>query len=148
MGKPVWFGYAGKVASMNPATLAALQQIRDKKRNATEHLHKLRNYVNRLPRQLVVGNSSWNLRNDLTTMLNELENYLHFKPLTIIDPTRIKEILPRMFTPSQLDALATNRELKGLKRAGRQYTPLILGSGLIIGLVIIAIIAIMMLKGG
>lgn len=137
MGKPIWFGYAGKVASVNPVTLAALQQTKSETLNTNGYISKIRKYVNTL---------SKDPKNHLTTMLNELQKGLNFQTLTVIDPTKIKEVLPQMFTPSQLDALATNRETRGMKRAGRQYTPLILGGGLILGLVIIAIILVMAFK--
>ena len=80
---------------------------------------------------------------ELASMLKSLKEGLAFKSLTVIDPTKIKEVIPKMFTPSQLDALATNREQRGMKRAGKQYTGLILGIGLILAILIFGTIAFM-----
>lgn len=144
MGKPLWFSYAGKVGSLNPATLAALQQT--KSGNPTkiqETIETLKKQLKRLPKKIREG--LFDIL-DLDTLLTELEQEINVQPLTIIDPTTIKELIPKMFTPSQIDALATNREFRGLKRAGKQFTPLILGMGLIVGMIVLAIIVLTFLK--
>jgi len=137
MGKPIWFGYAGKVTSANPATLAGLQQEPYEAPNTDGYISNIINYVKALAQPH---------RRELTKRLEDLKKGLTFKELTIVDPTIIKKLYPKMFTPSQLDAFGTNRETRGMKRAGRQYTPLILGAGFIIALAIIGIVAIMLLK--
>lgn len=136
-GKPIWFSYAGKITSANPATLAGLQQTPYKAPDAKGYIQKILGYVKTLAQPH---------RKELTKLLNDLKDGLNFKELTVIDPTIIKKLYPKMFTPSQLDAYGTNRETRGMKRAGKQYTPLILGAGLIMALVIVAIIAMGMLK--
>jgi hypothetical protein len=153
MGKPIWFGYAGKVGAMNPATLAALQQSQSKRpiSQADKILEDLEAYAKKLPKTLTIQRllgkvETLNLRADLLGMLKKLKTEINVLPYTIIDPTRIKEIIPNMWTPSQLDALATNREMKGMKKAGKQHAGLILGGALIIGLVIIAILLIVALR--
>ena len=134
MGKPMWFGYAGKVPSVNPATLAGLQQTEDKPPDTSKFIDKIIDYLK------VLGQPH---RKELASMLKSLKEGLAFKSLTVIDPTKIKEVIPKMFTPSQLDALATNREQRGMKRAGKQYTGLILGIGLILAILIFGTIAFM-----
>ena len=137
MGKPLWFGYAGKVTSANPATLAGSQQTPFEAPKVTEYINSMIKDVKALAEPI---------RGELTQKLEDLADGLKFKPLTVIDPTIIKKLYPKMFTPSQLDAFGRNRETRGMKRAGKQYTPLIIGAGLILGMVIIAILAMSMLK--
>lgn len=152
MGKPLWLGYAGKVAAVNPATLAGLQQSKTKKPigNSQKVLEPLLKYVKTLPKTLMIkgftGQRTLKLRSDLTKLLEALKNEINIQEYTVIDPTKIKQLISQMYTPSQLDALATNRFQAGVKRAGKQYTGLILGGGLIIGLVIIAILLVATLK--
>uniref|UniRef100_A0A6H1ZWT7 Uncharacterized protein n=1 Tax=viral metagenome TaxID=1070528 RepID=A0A6H1ZWT7_9ZZZZ len=153
MGKPLWFGYAGKVGAMNPATLAVLQQLRSKKSisEAGKCIEDMEAYVKKLPRvlatkKLLGKGKALNLRGDLLGMLKTLKTEMKILPYTIIDPTRIKEIIPNMWTPSQLDALATNREMKGMKKAGKQHAGLILGGALIIGLVLLGIVLLIILR--
>lgn len=148
MGKPIWLGYAGKVAAVNPATLAGIQQAQSSEQIGQPKtvLNKLEKYVRKLPKTLAVksvhGQKSFNLREDLTKMLKSLQNELNILPLTLVDPTKIKEVISQMYTPSQLDALATNREMYGMKKRGQEYGKLILGGALILGLVIIAILLV------
>jgi len=136
-GKPIWFDYAGKVTSANPATLAGVQQTDYEAPNVKKYIDGLIKYVKALAQPH---------RKELSKMLNDLKDGLNFKELTVINPTIIKKLYPKMFTPSQLDAYGTNRETRGMKRAGRQYTPLILGGALILGLVIIAIVLVVAFK--
>jgi len=151
MGKPIWLGYAGKVAAVNPATLAGLQQSQSTKPlgDPKAMISKLEKYVGDLPKTLtvkgVLKQKSFNLRSDLTKMLRDLQTEINILPLTVIDPTKIKEVISQMYTPSQLDALATNRETYGMKKKGQEYGKLILGGGLILGLVIIAILIVVTL---
>jgi len=137
MSKPVWFDYAGKVASVNPATLATLQQTKDTLK-LDAHFSRISEFVKDMPKHF---------QKPLTKMLDELQKYAKAKPLTLLDPTAIKEVIPQMYTPSQLDALATNRETYGRKRTGRQYTSLILGATIVVGILVFGIIAIMLLTG-
>lgn len=133
LGKPLWFGYVGKVASANPATLGGLQQTEGETPDAKGFINKIKDYVKNLAKDP---------KDHLTKMLTELEKGLNFKPLTLIDPTKIKELFPKMYTPSQVDALATACELLGAKNAGKQYTGLILGIGLILAMVLFIILAL------
>lgn len=150
MGKPLWYGYAGKVGSLNPSMLALLHESKGGSNpNPKTTLVELERYVSKLPKVLTRERGrkteTWNLKEDLIKMLISLKEELAFEPLTLIDPTRIKEVIPKMFTPSQIDALATYSEMIGMKKAGKQFTPLILGAGLIVGLLIFGIIALSML---
>lgn len=153
MGKPIWFGYAGKVAAVNPVTLALVESEKKKKtRNPVNKvLRELEVYVKSLPETLTVQDKhsvrTINPQKELKEKIKLLKTALNYKPLTILDPTKIKEILPKMWTPSQIDALATNREWRGIKRAGKQYTPLIIGLGTIMAILIFGIIALKMFGG-
>lgn len=141
-GKPFWFGYLGKVMNVNPRTLAGLQQSQTNNPTPEMLTLKIRDYVKTtLPQQFSEG---------LTQLVDELEKKLteKAKTITILDPKVIKEVLPQMVTPSQLDALATNREQYGMKKVGHEYGKLIIGGALIIGLVIIAIVAMSFLMKG
>jgi len=135
LGKPLWLGYAGKVAAFNPATLAMLQQRKHVEVDATGYVDEIKDYVKQLGQPH---------RKDLTKMLSELVTGLKFTALTVLDPTKIKEVLPKMYTPSQIIAVAVNREARGMKRAGKQWTPLILGGGIILGLILLIIVAMSM----
>jgi len=152
MGKPIWLGYAGKVAAVNPVTLAGLQQSQSTEPlgDPKTVLANLQKYVDDLPKTLtvkgVVHQKNFNLRGDLTKFVKDLQTEINILPLTIIDPTKIKEVISQMYTPSQLDALATNREMYGMKKRGQEYGKLILGGALIIGLVILGIVALMALS--
>lgn len=136
MGKPIWFGYAGKVGSFNPATLAAIQQSKGNPKSGSQPFLA---FI-----QKIWGDKE--IPEEIRSEVKELIDQINFQPLTIVDPTTIKEILPKMFTPSQIDALATNREMRGLKRAGKQYTRLFVGFGLIVGLIVLAIVLMAFLK--
>lgn len=146
MGKPIWLGSTGKVAAVNPTTLTGLHQSENSKslskasmRKADEILSNVKTFLNgqALTKQV---------RREVEKMLKQLQTMIHLEQITYIDPTTIKEVIPQMYTPSQLDALATNRELKGMKRVGKDIGKLVLGGSLIIGLVIVAIILLMMMK--
>jgi len=134
LGKPFWFGYAGKITAMNPATLAALQQTNNP-HNPTGNFQVIEEYIKNIAEPF---------RKDLTKMLTQLKQQVKAKSLTLINTDAIKTVVPQMYPASLIDALATNREYYGMKRRGREYTGLILGGALIIGLVIFGIIALMM----
>jgi len=154
IGKPIWFGYAGKVTAINPATLALVEAEKKKKKTrnpVNKVLRDIEVYVKGLPKTLTIPDKNSvrtiNLQKELKEKLELLKTTLNYKPLTILDPTKVKEIAPKMWTPSQIDALATNREWRGIKRAGKQYTPLILGAGTILAILIFGIIALKMFGG-
>jgi len=136
LGKPFWFGYVGKVTLFNPPTLAALQQDNSSSGNPTMYFAKLEQFIEKeCPQGLV---------SSLKGLVEELKQNLEdkAKSLTILDPKIIKEVLPQMNTPSQIDALAANREMYGMLKKGHEYGKLIIGGALIIGLVILGIVAI------
>jgi len=140
LGKPFWFGYDGKNALVNPPTLAALQQNPSKGvGNPEGFLTNLREFAKTLPMEAY---------NNMNKLVDELHENLVKKQstLTILDPKVMKAVVPTMFTPSQIDALAANRELYGATKRGHEYGKLIIGGALILGLVIIAIVAIMYLS--
>lgn len=137
LGKPFWYDYAGKITSTNPGVLAALQQ--------TKQLFKIDRYVADI--QKFVNDLPEHFKKPLNEKLKSLKKATRAQPITHIDIEKIKQIVPKMYPPSLIDALAANRELKGMKKAGKQYGGLILGGALIIGLVIIAILALAFLMG-
>jgi len=133
LGKPFWFGYDGKIALVNPATLAVLQG-QPKEGNPEGFLTKLRDYAKSQPLQIYEA---------MNPLIDELHENLKQKAsgLTILDPKIMKAVVPTMFTPSQVDALAANREAYGMAKKGKEYGKLIIGGALIIGLVILGIVA-------
>jgi hypothetical protein len=151
IGKPIYFGHAGKVGDFSPATLAILEQTQEKDPISKPEpiLKQISDYVKTLPKTLTLKtfgrDKTFNLRQDLTNMLKSLQDEINVKELTVFDPALIKPLLEDMYTPTQLDALATSSEQVGLKLRGKEYGRLILGGGLIIGLVILGIVAMVML---
>ena len=140
LGKPFWFGYMGKVALLNPPTLAALQQSSSPSGNPEIYFVKISEFLQTLQESDVTKR--------LKGLVEELKQNLESKveSVTILDPKIIKEVLPKMWTPSQIDALATNRVEYGMKKKGHEYGKLIIGAALILGLVVVAIVAIMYLS--
>ena len=141
MGKPIWFDYAGKVTSANPSTLAALEKPAKEIVGLQVKIAEMKEYLGDLA-------LTKNIRKKLTKILDDLKILSTAKPLTTIDPSKIKSLYSKMFTPSLILALAQNREDYGRKQAGKDYGKLILGGSLIIGLVIIALVVVLMLSGG
>lgn len=133
LGKPFWFCYSGKVALFNPATLAALEQPQYMD-NPKVYFKDIRDFAGKL---------SADIAEPLRKLVDKLEEKVEsaMKPVTVLDPKIVKTVLPQMITPSQIDALAANRELYGMKKRGMEYGKLILGGSLIIGLIILAIVA-------
>jgi len=129
IGKPIRISYAGKITSMNIGTLAAMQQ-NNKQINLEPYFKSIQNIVDDLPRHF---------KKELKQKLKLLKQATKAKPLTLIDPEEIKTAVPKMYPPSLIDALAINREMKGMKRRGKELTPLILGGAIIIGLVVLGI---------
>jgi len=153
MGKPIWFGYAGKVACFNPATLALLEQGKAKGNpdgNVVGLLEEIKSYVRNLPKVLTVKSfgreKTFNLKDDLLRMLEKLESYVKFQTYTPFDPTIIKSVIPKMFTPSQLKALALNREHYGMLKRGKEYGKLIIGASVIMGILVFGIVALSILR--
>jgi len=134
LGKPFWFGYVGKVTLFNPPTLAALQQSNPSSSNPTMYFGKVEEFIKQCPEHLATP-----LKGLVEELKQNLEN--EAKKITILDPKIIKEVLPQMNTPSQIDALAANREMYGMLKKGHEYGKLILGGAIIIGLIILAIVA-------
>jgi hypothetical protein len=135
LGKPFWFGYVGKVTLFNPPTLAALQQDNSSSSNPTMYFAKTEEFIQSLQESDVTKR----LKSLIEELKQNLENKA--KTITILDPKIIKEVLPQMNTPSQIDALAANREMYGMLKKGHEYGKLILGGAIIIGLIILAIVA-------
>lgn len=144
LGKPFWFDYAGIVASTNPATLAVLQQNQNPS-NPQVHFNKIENYIESLPKEFPWKNQIFHIRKDLKKMLEEIREHLKSKPITTLDPRAMKEILPELTPPSLMDAIEMYSEMVGREERGTQYGKII-GVGLIFGVIIFGIIAIMVLK--
>jgi len=146
MGKPIWLGYVGKVAAVNPTTLASLQQPKNSNSLNKQSIQKADQILGKVKTFLNEQALTKQVRRSLDNLFKQLQAVIHVEEVTYIDATKIKEVVPQMYTPSQLDALATNRELKGMKRVGKDIGKLVLGGGLIMGLVIVAILLVMMMK--
>jgi len=135
-GKPIFFGYAGKVGLMNPATLAALEQ-NEAQLNPETQIQQIEDFIKDIPEHF---------RKPLKKMVKDLRDHVNAKKITYFDPAMIKRVIPRMIPPSLLGAYGKNRIALGMELRGKEYGKLILGAGLIIGLVIIGIVAIMFLR--
>lgn len=138
LGKPFWYGYTGKIGLVNPSTAAILDTIGGNPSPVEKYLVRLDSLILTAPEDLKVG---------LTQVVNGLKMSLKAKSVDYVDPRKaIKENLPQMYTPSQIAALAANRERYGMVKKGREIGKLVLGGSIIIGLVIVAILLVMMLK--
>jgi len=133
VGKPVFLDYAGKVTSMSFTTLAALQQ-QNNKINLQWHFDELKQYGGMLPKTV---------KKDFEKKIQDLQKRVNAQPLTPINPEAIRAIIPDQYSPTQIEALAANRLEKGRRKARKDLWPLILGGAIIIGIVAIAIVAIM-----
>lgn len=134
MNKPIIFGYSGKIASTNLATLAAISNPKlDNKEHPVEKL--LSEITEKLEGCKIAGEKS----TAIDKLLENVKTFITWKPFTVVDLTKIKTVILKMYTPSQINAYGKNRELKGMLKAGKQFIPLILGIGLIIGLVILGV---------
>jgi len=139
LGKPFWLGYSGKAPLMSPIALATLQQSKDDpiKEGKLNFIQNFKKYIDeKLPKQYAQG---------MTKILEQLTTVIKAQTLTLIDPTLIKQVIAKTYNQSQLDALATNREIRGMKRAGRQFMPFIFGTAVILGIIAIVVI-VMVLK--
>jgi hypothetical protein len=131
LGKPIWMGYAGKVPLMNPTTLAGLQQKPIDEKALEPYFQNLRAYAEKLPKDH---------KEAMLKAIDELYLRAKMKPITLVDPSTLKELIPRMYTISQVKSIAQNRYLKGLKAAGSQ----IMKYGLImLALIVVLIIGIL-----
>ena len=136
LGKPFWFGYVGKVTLFNPPTLAALEQSNLSSSNPAMYFAKIEAFIEQqCPKQLATS-----LKGLVEELKQNLEN--EAKKITILDPKIIKEVLPQMNTPSQIDALAANREEYGRKQRGHDIGKFVIGGMLIIGLVAVIVAAL------
>jgi hypothetical protein len=133
LGKPLWFTYEGKIPLVNPPTLAALQ-YNAKPSNPTPDMMtaKLVEFATTMPEHLATP---------LKKLVEELKEKLEEKAknLTILDPKIIKETLPQMITPSQIDALAANRERYGELKRGHEYGKLALVAIVVLGMIALVI---------
>lgn len=137
LGKPIWLDYAGKITSMNIGTLAAMQQNKNQL--------DLKWYFDEMTK--IIADTPKVFRKELSNKLKALEEATKAEALTLINIAQIKSAVPKMYPSSLIDALAINREMKGMKRRGKEMMPLILGGAIIIGLVAISIVAILVLGG-
>lgn len=131
-GKPVLLGYAGKVTVVNPATLASMQQNKDLV-DPGQIIAEFKEDVEELPGKY---------RRYFKKSITKLESYVKARKVTVLDLSQIKKVLQGLYPPTLIDALATNRELRGMKRAGSQYTTLLLGGAIIIAILVFGVIAI------
>jgi len=138
IGKPIWISYAGKITSMGMGTLAAMQQ--------TEKQVDLKWYFDEM--QKIIADTPKHFRKELDKKLKALQEATKAKPLTNIDIEGIKTAVPKMYPPSLIDALAINREMKGMRRMGRELLPWILALAVVFGMVAVSIALILVLGGG
>jgi hypothetical protein len=133
LGKPFWYGYDGKVTLVNPPTLAALQQSSSHIGNPTIYFAKIEEFVKReCPEHIATP-----LKGLVEELKENLEREAH--KITILDPKIIKEVLPLMNTPSQIGALAANRERYGELKRGHDYGKLALVAIVVLGMVAVVI---------
>jgi len=131
-GKPIFFGYAGKVGLMNPAALAALEQDKTQLNPETQ-IQQIEDFIKDIPEHF---------RKPLTKMVKDLRLHVKAKKITYFDPQMIKQVIPKMIPPSLLGAYGKNRIALGMELRGKEYGKLILGMG-IVAIAIFAIIAML-----
>lgn len=140
-GKPFWIGHAGKVVSMNGGALAGMQQTERDPNNPGVDLSEITAYLKTLPSPLK------EIKKDLTKMLGKAQAQAKHKPYTLVDASEIKNVVDELYPPSMLDGFERNRIEKGRRMAGKQYTSLIIGAALILGIVVIGVVALFVLGG-
>lgn len=156
LGKPIYRGYVGQIELINSSTAAALSSSPSLGSNPSISLEnvdlsigKLKDFAKSLgehiKKPLLAQVES--VESALKIVENSINEKKDAKKIKYYDPkAAIKENLPQMFTPSQISALARNREEYGRESAGKQYGKLIIGMGFIVALIIIALVLVMGLK--
>jgi len=143
-GKPLWFGYVGKVGLVNPETLSAIagKKLQTNPHNPASNIAELTPLIAGLPS---------NVSKDTKKRMKEIVKSALEKPegtpkdLTLADPTKIKQVIAKNYTPSQLEAYGKKRELIGMKKAGSQVGKYVMGIGVLIILLVIAVIVVMVM---
>ena len=72
----------------------------------------------------------------------------HLGFATLLDPRKIKEHIPRMFTQSQIIAISKISERKGELKHKKPLSKLVIPIGFVIAMLIIGLIMMQMLGGG
>lgn len=127
LGKPFWLQYSGLAANFNPYILVPGEAKQD---NPHDYFDVFKIYLNGLSTKLAPD-----IKQEILKKLGELEAKCE-NLRVVIDPRRFKEIHPKMFTESQIDAHGRiHEEIGRLKVSGMP-----LGKVLIILLVGVVII--------
>lgn len=186
LGKPCWFGYAGKVPNFNPPTgavfsgsevnpgfnpgvpidvteLLGLINILPKKDVPAKLLSELKEQivpsdpkkpldigefeklVIRLPKKIPKE-----LTSRIKEIIEEIKTSLEdqTKALQNIDVTKMKGACPKLWTPSQIEEVGMQRELIGMKKAGKQIGKYVLGIGVLMILMVLCIVVVLVVSGG
>ena len=133
VGKPVFLDFAGKVTSTTFTALAALQQ-KNNQIDLEWRIEELQKFGDKLPKDEA---------KDFKKKIQELHSRVNAKSITPVDPTAIREIIPGLYSPTQMEALATNREEKGMKKGKRDLWPLIIFGVIIVSIVVLGALAIL-----
>jgi len=110
IGKPIWFGYRGKMGLVNPLTLAALENKPKTLHNPSQQFANL---------EMFAATLSKDIQKPLSRLIGDLKERIHEETITWFDPRLIREVLPQNYTESQIDAVAINRENYGRKSQGK-----------------------------
>lgn len=94
LGKPLWLQYTGLAGNFNPQVLVASEAKQD---NPRTYFQQLKLYVENL------GTIPAQAKTDLAKKLEELQQRVETIRV-VVDPRRFKEIHPKMYTQSQMDA--------------------------------------------
>jgi hypothetical protein len=186
LGKPAWFGYAGKVPNFNPPVGAVfcgtpvnpefepvqldLTEIttlmdtipknaipKEIQEEINYHIHpedpnqpfniaEFSEVIELLPKKKVPKELLSRIKDALETIKKSYDTRI--KQIHVLDVVKMKGAVPKIWTPSQVEAVGMKRELIGMKKVGKQIGKYVFGIGVLIIIVVFAIVVLAFVFGG
>jgi hypothetical protein len=185
LGKPCWFGYAGKVPNFNPMVGAVFSgtQVNPDFQEVQLDLTEITSLMDSIPKNLlpkelqseinfhihpetpnqpfniaefeeVIGMLPKKVPKELVSRIKDAVKTIkktydvRVKEIRVLDIAKMKGAVPKMWTPSQIEAVGMARELIGMKKVGKQIGKYVLGIGVLMILLVFCIIVLAFVTGG
>ena len=143
-GKPIWIGYKGKPALVNPLTLALATSNPGGNaplKTIEQNLDTLQKYAE----DELAKKDYERIKEIIEKIREEIVNAT--KTVKVLNPTLIRTLIPQNYQASQLKAIANVSEDIGREEAGRDYIRMGMGFSLIVAILILGIIALNYILG-